>query len=147
MKLFKWKACLNPDFVSLRTCKTWSGEFSGVVRPSAAWGENKKCRPCLYFLRLFEYDSGSFDRLFCLPKIWIWFKWNNKHYFTNHWQLIYFSQNHSPTRHCGLVVSAPSCDGSGCEFDSWQCRIYIPCSLTLRLLGSLRGSLGTYGLT
>ena len=32
---------------------------SGVVRQSAAWGENKKCRPCLYFLRLFEYDSGS----------------------------------------------------------------------------------------
>ena len=26
------------------------------------------------------------------------------------------------------------------EFDSWQCRIYIPCSLSLRLLGSLRGS-------
>ena len=45
------------------------------------------------------------------------------------------------------MVSAPPCDGSGCEFDSWQCRIYIPCSLTLRLLGSLRGSLGTYGLT
>ena len=69
------------------------------------------------------------------------------HYFTNHWQLLYFSQNHSPTRHCGLVVSAPACDGSGCEFDSWQCRIYILCSLTLRLLGSLQGSLSTYGLT
>ena len=51
---------------------------SGVVRQSAAWGENKKCRPCLYFLLLFEYDSGSFDWLFCLPKIWIWFKWNKK---------------------------------------------------------------------
>ena len=49
--------------------------------------------------------------------------------------------------HCGLVVSAPAWDGTGCEFDSWQCRIYIPCSLSLRLLGSLRGSLGTYGLT
>ena len=49
---------------------------SGVVRQSAAWGKNKKCRPCLYFLRLFEYDSGSFDRLFCLPKILIWFKCN-----------------------------------------------------------------------
>ena len=48
---------------------------------------------------------------------------------------------------CGLVVSAPARDGTGCEFDSWQCRIYIPCSLSLRLLGSLRGSLGTYGLT
>ena len=52
--------------------------ISGVVRQSAAWGENKKCRPCLYFLRLLEYDSGSFDWLFCLPKIWIWFKWNKK---------------------------------------------------------------------
>ena len=50
-------------------------------------------------------------------------------------------------RHCGLVVSAPAWDGTGCEFDSWQCRIYIPCSLSLRLFGSLRGSLGTYGLT
>ena len=50
-------------------------------------------------------------------------------------------------RHCGLVGSAPAWDGTGCEFDSWQCRIYIPCSLSLRLLGSLRGSLGTYGLT
>ena len=49
--------------------------------------------------------------------------------------------------HCGLVVSAPAWDGTGCEFDSWQCLIYIPCSLSLRLLGFLRGSLGTYGLT
>ena len=49
--------------------------------------------------------------------------------------------------HCGLVGSAPAWNGTGCEFDSWQCRIYIPCSLSLRLLGSLWGSLGTYGLT
>ena len=33
------------------------------------------------------------------------------------------------------------------QFESWQFRIYIQCSLSLRLLGSLRGSLGTYGLT
>ena len=46
--------------------------------------------------------------------------------------------------HCGLVGSAPAWDGTGCEFDSWQCRI---CSLSLRVFGSLRGSLGTYGLT
>ena len=38
-------------------------------------------------------------------------------------------------RHCGLVGSAPAWDGTGCEFDSWQCQIYIPCSLSLRLLG------------
>ena len=44
------------------------------------------------------------------------------------------------------MVSAPAWDGTGCEIDSWQCWIYIPCSLSLRLLGSLRGSLGTYGL-
>ena len=50
-------------------------------------------------------------------------------------------------RHCGLVVSVPAWDGTGCELDSWQCRINIPCSLSLRLLGSLWGSLGTYGLT
>ena len=28
-------------------------------------------------------------------------------------------------RHCGLVESARTWDGTGCEFDSWQCRIYI----------------------
>ena len=42
-------------------------------------------------------------------------------------------------------IGSPAWDGTGCEFDSWQ--IYIPCSLSLRLLGSLRGSLSTYGLT
>ena len=26
------------------------------------------------------------------------------------------------------VGSARTWDGTGCEFDSWQCRIYIPCS-------------------
>ena len=36
--------------------------------------------------------------------------------------------------HCGLMLSASVWDGTGCEFDSWQCRIYIPCSLILRLL-------------
>ena len=45
------------------------------------------------------------------------------------------------------VASAPAWDGTGCELDSWQCRIYITCLLSLRLLWSLRGSLGTYGLT
>ena len=55
-------------------------------------------------------------------------------------QRVYKSQmdRSSKFRHCGLVVSAPAWDGTGCEFDSWQCRIYIPCSLSLRLLGSLR---------
>ena len=48
---------------------------------------------------------------------------------------------------CGLVGSARIWYGKGCEFDSWQCWIYILCSLGPRLLGSLRGSLGTYGLT
>ena len=28
-------------------------------------------------------------------------------------------------RHCGLVESVCTWDGTGCEFDSWQCRIYI----------------------
>ena len=28
-------------------------------------------------------------------------------------------------RHCGLVESARTWDGTGCEFDSWQCQIYI----------------------
>ena len=53
----------------------------------------------------------------------------------------------SKRRHCGLVGSAPTWNGTGCEFDSGKFRIYMPCSLSLRLLGSLRGSLGTYGLT
>ena len=26
--------------------------------------------------------------------------------------------------HCGLVVSAPAWDGTGCEFDSWLSDIY-----------------------
>ena len=39
---------------------------------------------------------------------------------------------------------APAWDGTGREFDSWQCRIYIQCSLSLGLLGFLRGSLSTY---
>ena len=26
--------------------------------------------------------------------------------------------------HCGIVVSAPAWDGTGSEFDSWQCQIY-----------------------
>ena len=28
-------------------------------------------------------------------------------------------------RHCGLVESVRTWDGTGCEIDSWQCRIYI----------------------
>ena len=41
-------------------------------------------------------------------------------------------------RHCGLVVSAPDWDGTGCEFDSLAVSDinYIPCSWSLRLLGS-----------
>ena len=35
--------------------------------------------------------------------------------------------------HCGLAGSARTWNGTGCEFDSWQCQIYIPCSLSLRL--------------
>ena len=27
--------------------------------------------------------------------------------------------------HCGLVESARTCEETGCEFDSWQCQIYI----------------------
>ena len=53
-------------------------------------------------------------------------------------------------RHCGLVGSACTWDGTSCEFNSWQCQTYsyhIPCSQSLRLLGFLWGSLGTYGLT
>ena len=78
------------------------------------------------------------------------FKWGSG-VFRGHWAmaplgnkifLVIFS-----VRQCGLVESAPTWNGTGCEFDSWQCRIYIPCSLSLRLLGSLQGSLGTYGLT
>ena len=45
---------------------------------------------------------------------------------------------------CGLEESARAYDGTGCEFESWQCRINIPCSWSL--LGSFWGSLGTHGL-
>ena len=40
------------------------------------------------------------------------------------------------------MKSAPARSGTGCEFDSRQSRIYIPCSLSQRLLEFLRGSLG-----
>ena len=33
------------------------------------------------------------------------------------------------------------------SIDTMKCWIYIPCPLSLRLLGSIRGSLGKYGLT
>ena len=49
-------------------------------------------------------------------------------------------------RHCVVVVSAPAWDGTGCEFDAWQCRIYIHVHEPT-ITWSLRGSLGTYGLT
>ena len=71
---------------------------SGVVRRSAAWGENKKCRPCPYFIWILD-QKGSSNWLFRLPKIWIWFKWDYRsfglQYFTN--QLLYLSRNHPPT--------------------------------------------------
>ena len=57
------------------------------------------------------------------------------------------SQAGVDTTSSSLVVSTPAWDGTGCEYDSWQCQIYIPCSLSLRLVRSLRGSLGTYSLT
>ena len=37
------------------------------------------------------------------------------------------------------MVSAPAWDGTGREFNSWQCWTYDPCSLSLRLLGSSSG--------
>ena len=40
---------------------------------------------------------------------------------TVHYRCRYLS---SKIRHCGLVVSAPAWDGTGREFDTWQCRIY-----------------------
>ena len=33
--------------------------------------------------------------------------------------------NYITVRHCGLVGSAGTWDGTGCEFDFWQCQIYI----------------------
>ena len=66
----------------------------------------------------------------------------------------YFKKNpherFSKVRHCGLVESARTWDGTGCEFDSWQCRIYIISHVhrayDYSKLGSFRGSLSTYGL-
>ena len=58
------------------------------------------------------------------------------------------SHSRSFIRHCGLVESARTWDGRGCVFDSWHCRIYIISHVhrAIRLLGSLWGSLGKYGL-
>ena len=33
-------------------------------------------------------------------------------------------------RHCGLVGSAPAWDGTDCEFDSWQCRMFTEPTIT-----------------
>ena len=43
-------------------------------------------------------------------------------------QCLAATHSSSPVRHCGLVESGRIWDGTGCEFDSWQCRIHIPCS-------------------
>ena len=62
--------------------------ISGVVRQSAAWGENKKCRPCLYFLRLFEYAIQALLTVyFACPKFEFGLSGIRSfglHYFTNH---------------------------------------------------------------
>ena len=36
-------------------------KVSGVVRRSAAWGENKKCRPYLYFIWLLDFACPKFE--------------------------------------------------------------------------------------
>ena len=38
---------------------------------------------------------------------------------------VWFNWDEVLVRHCSLVESACTWDGTGCEFDSWQCRIYI----------------------
>ena len=45
--------------------------------------------------------------------------------------------------HCDLVKSGRTWDGTGCEFESWQCRIHIHARSIepTIILGSLRGSL------
>ena len=48
--------------------------------------------------------------------------------------------------HRGLEKTVRTCDGTGCEFESWCLgRMLIPCAYILRLLWFLRGLLGTYG--
>ena len=42
--------------------------------------------------------------------------------FAIHW---YIHENWKLVRHCDLVESVHTWDRTGCEFDSWQCRIYI----------------------
>ena len=45
-------------------------------------------------------------------------------------------------RHCGIVESARAWDGTGYKFEFWKCRIHIPCSKSLRLLGVHQGFSG-----
>ena len=99
---------------------------------------------CMYIKCISLYIWGQYS-ICCKTRgdqqcIFDYFRWGQ-------WTLGGWEATEGDNRHCGLVVSTPAWDGTGCEFDSWQGRIYIPCSLSLRLLGSLRGSLGTYGLT
>ena len=100
----------------------------------------------------FHFKCNKFLSIITNPVVLLTLSLPACHY--RHWKiwhlyasLLVGSERVNLVRHCGLVGSAPAWDGTGCEFDSWQCRINIPCSLSLRLLGSLRGSLGTYGLT
>ena len=60
----------------------------------------------------------------------------------------WFLANHYRKRNifqCGLVESARTWNRTGCEFESWQCRIHIPCSYSLRLSGSLQEKLHDLG--
>ena len=47
--------------------------------------------------------------------------------------------------HCGLVVSAPTWDGTGCEFNSWQCPDIYPMFIEPTI--TWVPSRFTYGLT
>ena len=93
---------ISPIYMDVREIWNMNVTTSGVVRRSAALGENKKCRPCLicylvicsmiwlFWLIMYfacpKFEFGSSEiRSFVL------------HYFTNHWHFLYLSLNHPST--------------------------------------------------
>ena len=95
----------------------------GSTSPLEIWANGLECRTLLP-IRLVMHLSveGLRPRNWSYPPLQYLREWPTPTFFVTETVVV---------RHCGLLGSAPAWDGTGCEFDSWQCRIYIPCALSL----------------